>query len=167
MIGICPNVGHRCGGALSDMVLTCWPSCKKWSRPRFPWPRRWAESGQFFLKAFCKIAIFRPFAARSLQRPPGRAWRNKVLADSADDPDDADKPDDLDESDNSDDSDDSLMTSWASCPSCKKWSWPRFPRPGQWPKSGQFLLTAYCKMTIFSAPGGQEPSEASWPGLKK
>ena len=35
-------------------------------------------------------------AARSPQRSPGRGWRNKVLADSADDPD-ADKADDLDE----------------------------------------------------------------------
>ena len=87
----------------------------------------------------------------------GPAWRNKVLADSADDPDDADKPDDLDESDNSDDSDDSLMTSWASCPSCKKWSWPRFPRPGQWPKSDQFLLTAFCKMTILQPLAAKIP----------
>ena len=39
------------------------------------------------------MAIFQPLAARSPQRPPGPAWRNKVLADSADDPDDADKPD--------------------------------------------------------------------------
>ena len=60
------------------------------------------------------MAIFRPLADRSPHRPPGAAWRNKVLADSADDPDDADKPDDLDESDNSDESDDSLMTSWPS-----------------------------------------------------
>ena len=42
------------------------------------------------------MAIFRPLAARSPQRPPGQARRNKVLADSADDPDDADKPDGLD-----------------------------------------------------------------------
>ena len=125
--------------------------------PRFPRPAQWPKTGQFFLKAFCKMAIFRPLAARSPQRPPGPAWRNKVLADSADDPDDADKPDDLDESDNSDDSDDSLMPSWASCPSCKKWSWPRFPRPGQWPKSGQFLLTAYCKMTIFRPLAARSP----------
>ena len=103
------------------------------------------------------MAIFRPLAARRAQRPPGPAWRNKVLADSADDPDDADKPDDLDESDNSDDSDDSLMTSRASYPHCKKSSWPRFPRPGQWPKSGQFLLTAYCKMTIFQALAARSP----------
>ena len=66
------------------------------------------------------MVIFRPLAARSPQNPPGPAWRDKVLADNADDPDDADEPDDLDESDNSDDSDDSLMTSWASCPSSKK-----------------------------------------------
>ena len=46
------------------------------------------------------MAIFRPVAARSPQKPPGQAWTNKVLANSADDPDDADKPDDLDESDN-------------------------------------------------------------------
>ena len=72
------------------------------------------------MTAYCKIATFRLLAARSPQSPPGRASRNKVLADSADDPDDADKPDDLNESDNSDDSDDSLMTSWASCPSSKK-----------------------------------------------
>ena len=85
------------------------------------------------------MAIFRPLAARSPQRPPGPAWRNKVLADSADDPDDADKPDDLDESDNSDDFDDSLMTSWASCPDRKN----RFPRPGQWPKSAQILMTVF------------------------
>ena len=57
------------------------------------------------------MATFQPLAARSPQRPPGRAWRNKVLADSADDPDDADKPNDIDESDNSDDSDDPLTTS--------------------------------------------------------
>ena len=88
------------------------------------------------------MTTFRALAARSPQRPPGQARRNKVLADSADDPDDADKPDDLDESDNSDDSDDSLMTSRASYPNCKKSSWPRFPRPAQWPKSGQFLSTA-------------------------
>ena len=97
--------------------------------PRFPRPAQWPKTGQFFLKAFCKMAIFRPLAARSPQRPPGPAWRNKVLADSADDPDDADKPDDLNESNKSDDSDDSLMTSSASYPNCKKWSWPRFPRP--------------------------------------
>ena len=60
--------------------------------------------------------------ARRPQRPPGWAWRNKVLADSADDPDDAHKLDDLDEFDNSDVSDDSLMTSSATCPSSKKWS---------------------------------------------
>ena len=53
------------------------------------------------------MAIFRPLAARSPQSPPGPAWRDKVLADNADDPDDADEPDDLDESDNSDDSDNS------------------------------------------------------------
>ena len=41
------------------------------------------------------MTIFRPLAARKPQRPPGQAWRNKVLADSADDPDDAAKPDDL------------------------------------------------------------------------
>ena len=58
------------------------------------------------------MVIFRPLAARSPQRPTGRAWRNKVLADSADDPDDVHNADDLDESDNSDDSDDSLMASW-------------------------------------------------------
>ena len=92
------------------------------------------------------MAIFRPLAARSPQRPPGQTWRNKILADSANDPDDADKPDDLDESDNYDDSDDFFVTSRASYPNCKKSSWPRFPRPGQWPKSDQFLLTAYCKM---------------------
>ena len=46
------------------------------------------------------MALFRSLAARSPQRPPGRAWRNKALADSADDPDDADKPDDLNDSDN-------------------------------------------------------------------
>ena len=45
------------------------------------------------------------------QRPPGRASRNKVLADSADDPDDADKPNALDGSDNCDNSDDFLMSS--------------------------------------------------------
>ena len=49
--------------------------------------------------------------ARSPQKPPGRARRNKVLANSVDDRDDADMPDDLDESDNSDDSDDPLMFS--------------------------------------------------------
>ena len=47
------------------------------------------------------MVIFRPLAARSPQNPPGPAWRDKVLADNADDPDDADEPDDLDESDNS------------------------------------------------------------------
>ena len=86
----------------------------------------------------------------------------KVPADSADHPDDADKPDDLDESDNSDDPSDSLITSWASCLSCKKYAWPRFPRPGQWPKSGQFLLTAFCKMVIFrplAARSPQRPGE--------
>ena len=45
------------------------------------------------------MTIFRPLAARNPHRPPGAAWRNKVLADSADDPDNADKPDELDESD--------------------------------------------------------------------
>ena len=74
--------------------------------------------------------------------------------------DDADKPDDLNESDNSDDSDDSLMTSWAFCPSRKKWSWPQFPRPGQWPKSGQFLLTAYCKMAIFRPLAARSPQRS-------
>ena len=43
------------------------------------------------------MAIFRPLPARSPQRPPDRAWRNKVPADSADDPDDADKLDDIDD----------------------------------------------------------------------
>ena len=43
------------------------------------------------------MVIFRPLPARSPQSPPGRASRNKVLADSADDPDYAEKPDDLDE----------------------------------------------------------------------
>ena len=61
--------------------------------------RQWPKSGQFLLTTFCKMTIFRPLAARSPQRPPGLAWRNKVLADSADDPDDADKADELDESD--------------------------------------------------------------------
>ena len=45
------------------------------------------------------MAIFRPLAARSTQRPPGPAWGNKVLAESAEDPEDADKPDELDECD--------------------------------------------------------------------
>ena len=45
------------------------------------------------------MAIFQLLAARSPQSPPGRASRNKVLADSADHPDDAHKPDDLAESD--------------------------------------------------------------------
>ena len=131
------------------MVLTCCSTWKKWSWPQFPRPGQWPKSGQFLLTAYCKMAIFRRLAARSPQRSPGRGCRNKVLADSADDPDDADKADDLDESDNANDSDDPLMTSWASCPNCKKCSWPRFPRSGQWPKSNQFLLTAYRKMTIF------------------
>ena len=79
VIGICPNVGHRCGRALSDVGLTCCPNCKKWSWPRFPRPRRWAKSGQFFLKAFCKMAMFRPLAAkipRGLLARPGeiRSW---------------------------------------------------------------------------------------------
>ena len=43
------------------------------------------------------MANFRPLAGRRLRKPLGRAWRNKVVADSGDDPDDADKPDDLDE----------------------------------------------------------------------
>ena len=47
------------------------------------------------MTAYYKMVIFQPQAAWSPQRPPGPAWRNKVLADSADDPDDADKPDDL------------------------------------------------------------------------
>ena len=71
------------------------------------------------------------------------------MADSVDDPDDAEKSDDLNECDKSDDSDDSLMPFRASCPSSKKWSWRRFPQPGQWLKSRQLLLTAYSKMTIF------------------
>ena len=75
--------------------------------------------------------------------PPGPTQQNKVMADRANVPDDAHKLDDLDESDNSDASDDSLMTSWATCPSSKKWSQPRFPRPGQWPKSGQFFLKGF------------------------
>ena len=97
------------------------------------------------------MAIFRPLATRSPQRLPGRASRNKVLADSVNDPDNAEKPDDLDESDNSYDSDGSPMTSWAYYPSCKKCAWFRFPQPGQWPKSRPFLLTAYCKMATFRA----------------
>ena len=134
-----------------DSLMTSsasYPNCKKWSWPRFPRPAQWPKTGQFFLKAFCKMAIFQHHGGQNPQRPPGQTWRNKILADSANDPDDADKPDDLDESDNYDDSDDSLVTSRASYPNCKKSSWPRFPRPGQWPKSDQFLLTAYCKMTI-------------------
>ena len=103
------------------------------------------------------MANFRPLAARSAQRPPGPAWRNKALADSPNDPDDADKPDDLDGSDNSDDSDDSLATSWASRQSRRKWSWPRFPRPGHWPQSGQFILTAYCKIAIFRCLVAKRP----------
>ena len=47
------------------------------------------------------MAIIRPLAARSPQRPPGPTCRNKVLADNADGPDDVHEPDDLDESDNS------------------------------------------------------------------
>ena len=138
-------------------MLTCCPTCKKWSWPRFPRPGQSPKSGQFILTAYGKMAISQLLAARRPQKPPGRASRNKALADSAEDPDDANKPDDLDESDNSDDSDDSLMTSWASCPSCKKCVWPRFPRPGQWPKSGQFLLTAYCKMAIFRPLAARSP----------
>ena len=102
------------------MVLTCCSTCKKWSWPQFPRPGQWPKSGQFLWTAYCKMTIFRRLAARSPQRPPGQARRNKILADSADDPDDADEADDLDESDNANDSDDSLMTSWASCPSCTK-----------------------------------------------
>ena len=131
MIGIYSEVGHQCGGALSNMVLACWPCCKKWSWPRFPWPRRWAESGRFLLNAFCKITIFRPLAARSPQKPPGPARRNKVLADSPNDPDNADKADDLNGSDNPDGSDDTLITAWGSYPNCKKSSWLRFPWPRQ------------------------------------
>ena len=92
--------------------MTSWascPNCKKCSWPRLPRPGQWPKSSQFLLTAHGKMSIFRPLAARSPQRPPGQARRNKVLADSADDPDDADKPDDLEESDNSDDPDDSLM----------------------------------------------------------
>ena len=73
MIGICPNVDHRCGGALIDMVLTCCPSWRKWSWLRFPRPEQWPKSGQLLLTAFCKMAIFRILAAKSPQRPPGRA----------------------------------------------------------------------------------------------
>ena len=39
-------------------------------------------------------------------------------------PNDADEIDDVDEFDNSDDPNDSLMTTWASSPDCKRWSWP-------------------------------------------
>ena len=67
------------------------------------------------------------------------------------------KPDNLDESDNTDEADDSLMASRTSYPNCKKSSWPRFPRPGQWPKSGQFLSTAYCKMAIFRPLTARSP----------
>ena len=67
-----------------------------------------------------ELVIFLPLAAWSPQGPPGPAWRDKVLADNADDPDDADEPDDLHESDNSDDSDDPLRSSWTSCPNRKK-----------------------------------------------
>ena len=73
------------------------------------------------------MAIFRPLPARSPQKPPGPAWRNKVLADSPNHPDNADKADDLNESDNPDGSDDTLITAWASYPNCKKSSWLRFP----------------------------------------
>ena len=94
-----------------------------------------------------------------LQTQDQTAPNGMILADSANDPDDADKPDDLDESDNYDDSDDSLMTSRASYPNCKKSSWPRFPRPGQWPKSDQFLLTTYCKTTIFRPLAAKSPQK--------
>ena len=73
-----------------------------------------------FWKPSCKMAIFRPLAARSPQKPPGPTWRNKVLPDSPNDPDGADNADDLSESDYPNDSDDTLITSWASYPSCKK-----------------------------------------------
>ena len=65
------------------------------------------------------MTIFQPLADRSPQKPPGRASRNKVLANSADDPDAANKLDDFGGCDNSDDSNDFLMTSSASWPSCK------------------------------------------------
>ena len=47
--------------------------------PRFPRPAQWPKTGQFFLKAFCKRAIFPPLAARSprglLARPEEvRSW---------------------------------------------------------------------------------------------
>ena len=76
-----------------------YPNCKKWLWPRFPRPAQWPKGGQFHLKAFYKMAIIRPLAARSPQRPAGPAWRNNVPADSFDDPDNADKADELDESD--------------------------------------------------------------------
>ena len=77
---------------------------------------------------------FRPLAARSPHKPPGRARRNKVLADSADDPDDAEKPDDLHESDNSDNSDDSLIPSWACYQAVKSALDQDFRGPGRGPK---------------------------------
>ena len=40
-----------------------------------------------------------------------------------------------------------------------KWSLPRFPRPEQWPKSGQFLLTAFA-----GAGGGSGPTARPKPG---
>ena len=107
------------------------------------------------------MAIFRPLAASSFQRPPCPARRNKVLADSANDPDDAGKPDGLNESDKSDHSDESLMTSKASYPNCRKSSWPRFPRPGQWPKSNQCLSTADCRMVTFRPQAARNPQRPS------
>ena len=52
-----------------------------------------AQSGRFFLTAFCKLIILRALATRNPRRPPCRAGRNKVAADGGDDPDDVDKPD--------------------------------------------------------------------------
>ena len=47
--------------------------------PRFPRPAQWPKTGQFFLKAFCKMAIIRPLAARSPQRPREIRFRLIVL----------------------------------------------------------------------------------------
>ena len=52
-----------------------------------------AQSGRFFLTAFCKLIIIRALATRNPRRSPYRAGSNKVAADGSDDPDDVDKLD--------------------------------------------------------------------------
>ena len=54
--------------------------------------RQGPKSGQFLLTAYCKMTIVRSLATRNPRKHPGRDWRNRILADSADDPDDVDKP---------------------------------------------------------------------------